>query len=84
MLNSIALFMLSLAACAFMVRLLRGPTLPDRVVALDGLLATIVIGAILGAARIDAPVLLATVLVVAVAGFVGTSALARFIERRGG
>jgi multisubunit Na+/H+ antiporter MnhF subunit len=27
---------------------------------------------------------LATVLVVAIAGFVGTSALARFIERRGG
>jgi multisubunit Na+/H+ antiporter MnhF subunit len=79
-----ALVLLSLAACAFMYRLLRGPTLPDRVIALDGLLATIVIGAILGAARAAAPLLLSTVLVVAVAGFVGTSALARFIERRGG
>jgi len=82
--TTVALVMLSLAACAFMIRLLLGPTLPDRVVALDGLLATIVIGAILGAARSGAPILLSTVLVVAVAGFVGTTALARFIERRGG
>ncbi|MDX2379454.1 MAG: monovalent cation/H+ antiporter complex subunit F [Acidimicrobiia bacterium] len=81
---NVALVMLSLAACAFMYRLLRGPTLPDRVIALDGLLATIVIGAILAAASSAAPLLLSTVLVVAVAGFVGTSALARFIERRGG
>ena len=82
--TAFALVLLSLAACAFMYRLLRGPTLPDRVIGLDGLLATIVIGAILGAARTGASVLLATVLVVAIAGFVGTSALARFIERRGG
>ncbi len=81
---NVALAMLSLAACGFMFRLLRGPTLPDRVIALDGLLATIVIGAILAAASSGAPLLLSTVLVVAVAGFVGTTALARFIERRGG
>ena len=80
----VSLVLLSFAACAFMYRLLRGPTLPDRVIGLDGLLATIVIGAIVGAAQTGAIVLLATVLVVSIAGFVGTSALARFIERRGG
>lgn len=82
--TGVALAMLSLAACAFMFRVLRGPTVPDRVVALDGLLATVVIGVIVGAARTGATVLLATVLVVAIVGFVGTTALARYIQRRGG
>jgi multicomponent Na+:H+ antiporter subunit F len=82
--NTVAFVMLAGAAFAFAYRILRGPTLPDRVVAVDGLLATIMIGIIVGAARLHTTVILATVLVVAIAGFVGTSALARFIERRGG
>lgn len=82
--NTAAFVLLTIAAFAFMYRILRGPTLPDRVVGVDGLLATIMIGIIVAAARNHASVILATVLVVAIAGFVGTSALARYIERRGG
>ena len=43
---SIALVMLVIGAAAFLSRVLAGPTIPDRVVALDGLLSVVVIGII--------------------------------------
>lgn len=79
-----ALVLLTVAGAAFMYRVLRGPSVPDRVVALDGLLSVVVIGVIAAAARSDSGISLSTVLVVALVGFVGTTALARFVERRGG
>ncbi len=82
--NTIALIMLSIGAAGFVYRLLRGPSLPDRVVGLDGLLSVIVIGIIVAAARSDnGGTMIETVLVAVFVGFVGTTALARFIERRG-
>jgi multisubunit Na+/H+ antiporter MnhF subunit len=81
---SLALVLLSVGAAAFMFRILSGPSVPDRVVALDGLLSIVVIGIIAAAARSDSGISLSTVLVVALVGFVGTTALARFVERRGG
>lgn len=82
--TTVSLVFLSVAAFCFLYRLLRGPSLPDRVVGLDGLLTTIVLGVLVGSTYPGRSVILATVLVVAIAGFVGTSAVARFIERRGG
>ena len=82
--NTVAMVMLVAAGAAFLYRVLRGPTVPDRVVALDGLLSVIVIGIIVAAARSGSGITLSTVLVVSLVGFVGTTALARFVERRGG
>ena len=76
--------LLTIGGAAFLFRVLRGPTVPDRVVALDGLLFVVVISIIVAAANSDSGITLTTVLVVAVSGFVGTTALARFVERRGG
>jgi multicomponent Na+:H+ antiporter subunit F len=82
--NVVAMVMLSIGAAGFMYRLLRGPSLPDRVVGLDGLLSLIVIGIIVAAARSsNGSITIETVLVAVFVGFVGTTALARFIERRG-
>ncbi|NND73967.1 MAG: cation:proton antiporter [Ilumatobacter sp.] len=80
----VALTLLVLAGAAFLYRVVSGPSIPDRVVALDGLLSVIVIGIVVAAARADSGIILSTVLVVALVGFVGTTALARFVERRGG
>jgi multicomponent Na+:H+ antiporter subunit F len=80
----VAFVLLTIAAAAFMYRLLRGPSVPDRVVALDGLLSIVVIGIIVSAAASDSGISLSTVLVAALVGFVGTTALGRFVERRGG
>lgn len=82
--NVLALAMLSIGAAGFVFRLLRGPSLPDRVVGLDGLLSVVVIGIIVAAARSSSgAITIETVLVAVFVGFVGTTALSRFIERRG-
>ena len=75
---------LTVAAAAFLFRVLRGPSIPDRVVSLDGMLSVVVSGIIVGAVSAGSPITLSTVLVVSLVGFVGTVALGRFIERRGG
>lgn len=81
--NTAALVLLGIGAFAFLFRVLRGPTLPDRSVGLDGLLSVFVIGIIVFAAREDSGITVETVLVVALVAFVGTVAIARFIEYRG-
>ena len=80
----VPLLLLTVALSAFMFRVLRGPSIPDRVVALDGVLSVVVSGIIVDAARVDSGITLSTVLVVSLVGFVGTVALGRFVERRGG
>jgi multicomponent Na+:H+ antiporter subunit F len=79
-----SLLLLTFALSAFMYRVLRGPSIPDRVVALDGVLSAVVSGIVVAAASADSGITLSTVLVVSLVGFVGTVALGRFIERRGG
>ena len=79
-----ALLLLTAAMFAFLYRVLRGPSVPDRVVALDGVLSVVVSGIIVAAAFADSGITLSTVLVVSLVGFVGTVALGRFSERRGG
>jgi len=63
-------------------RLVRGPDLTDRVVALD--LITMIGVAMSGlyAAAYDEPVFLDVAILVALISFVGTIAFAHFIERR--
>lgn len=79
-----ALVMVAAGGACFIVRAVIGPSLADRVVAVDGLVATIVAGVMLNAIRTDATWFLDVALVAAFTGFVGTAAGARFIERRGG
>lgn len=80
----VALVLLALGGAAFVVRAVKGPSLADRVIAIDGLITTIVAAVVLTSIRLDARWFLDLALVVAFVGFVGTVAGARFIERRGG
>lgn len=82
-LTSIVLGILVAAAFLCLLRLLRGESLPDRTVALDTLLVIIVCGLAVGAARTGSGIYLDVMVVAALLGFVGTSLVARFIERRG-
>jgi len=64
-------------------RIVRGPTVFDRIVALD-LFAGICLGIIVALAiRFDQPVFLEVAFVIALVGFLGTVALARYLERGG-
>lgn len=81
---AVAYVILALAAVLFIVRLLMGPTVPDRVVALDGLLITVMCSVLVAAADANTAVGIDTVLVVALLGFIATGVLARYVEQRGG
>ena len=81
---SVAFVLLSLASMLFIWRLFRGPSVADRVIALDGLLIVVTCGILVETAREDSVTSLDTVLVVALVAFVGTGVMARYIERRGG
>lgn len=80
----VALVLVAIAAGCFFARVVVGPSLADRVVALDGLVVTIVAAIILNSIRLDTAWFLDAAVVVAVVGFLGTTAGARFIEGRGG
>lgn len=81
-LQFIILAFLSVAVVFALIRLLRGPSLPDRVIALD-LMATLGIGIIaVYAVATNQPVLLDVALIVALISFLGTVAFAHYLERR--
>ena len=77
----VALTMLAFAACLSFVRLVKGPTLPDRVIAIDliGVLLVCLLVVMAGATIEQA--FLDVAMVVALISFVGTVAYARYIER---
>jgi multicomponent Na+:H+ antiporter subunit F len=79
-----ALVLLALGGACFVGRAIVGPSLADRVVAVDSLVITIVAAILLISIRIDSTEFLDVAVVAAFIGFVGTTAAARFIERRGG
>lgn len=78
----IATGLLSLALVLAVIRLLRGPSLPDRVVALD-LMAVVMVGLMAADTIVTANTLpLRAAIVVALLAFLGTVAFARYLEKR--
>lgn len=80
----VAIVAVAAGGACYLARLVIGPSLADRVVALDGLVVTIVAGVLLNSIRSGRDWFLDGALVLAFVGFLGTIAGARFIERRGG
>ena len=80
---NIVYLMLSLALLFAFIRLTRGPSLPDRVVALE-LIASIV-GGYVGVHAIDTGVasFLDVAIVIALTAFLAAIGFARFVERGG-
>lgn len=74
---------LALAAVAGLIRLILGPSVPDRIVALDSLLYVVVMGLAVAAATTEDGSFLGVLVAVSLLGFVGTTTVARFVERRG-
>lgn len=70
---------LTLLLCGW--RMLRGPTIADRVLALDTLYLSLVALVVLLGLRWQTPLLFEAALIVALLGFVGTVALARYLSR---
>ena len=79
--TQIALAMLGFALVIAAARLVIGPTLPDRVVAMD-LIGVLIVGLIVVlAARTGVRATLDAAVVIALIGFVGTVGYATYVER---
>ncbi|MDZ7291997.1 MAG: monovalent cation/H+ antiporter complex subunit F [candidate division KSB1 bacterium] len=77
-----AFFILMLSLFLAFARLVRGPSLPDRVVAFD-LITAIILGLIAGYVLLTrATVFLDAAVVVALVSFLGTVAIARYLEKK--
>ena len=76
-----AMILLSLALLVSLIRLLKGPGLPDRVVALD-LMSTIAVGIMAAYSVITGESsVLDAALIIALVAFLGTVAFASYLER---
>ena len=79
--GSVALAGISAALFLAALRLFRGPSLADRVVALE-LIASLMVGAIAVISIVgEQPILIDVAITLALVGFLGAVAFARFMER---
>ena len=80
---AVAYVVLGLAAALFAFRLLRGPSLADRVIGIDGIIVTGMALIIVQAMDTGQGAFLPSAVVLALVSFISTSVVARFIEGRG-
>jgi multicomponent K+:H+ antiporter subunit F len=77
----ISLGMLALSMSLCFLRLAAGPTLPDRILALDTLYVNAIAFLVIFGLRMDDAVYFEAALLIAMFGFVGTVALAKYLMR---
>lgn len=77
----LCLGMISVAMVLCLLRLFRGPDLPDRVLALDTLYVNTIALIILLGLRLGSNLYFEAALLIAVMGFVGTVAVAKYLLR---
>lgn len=77
----ITIAMVSLAALLNVYRLIKGPDAPDRVLALDTLYINAIALIILLGITLGTRMYLEAALLIAVMGFVGTVAMAKYLKR---
>lgn len=81
---NISLAMLGVALLISLARLLKGPTLPDRIVAMD-LIAVLTVGVMVTeAAGSGQSVFLDAAIVIALVGFLGTVAYTWYVDKEQG
>lgn len=81
--TTVCLALLTVSGALYLVRALRPGSLADRIVAVDSLLLTVVSGIAVLTARTGRGEFVTVLVVASLIAFVGTVAVARFIERRG-
>ena len=77
-----SMYVVGLAMLLALVRLLRGPTVPDRVLALDTLFVAAIAELVLLGMHLGTAVYFEAALIIAMLGFVGTVVLSKYVLRR--
>ena len=77
----VMVILISLSMLAFIYRMIAGPTIPDRVVALDSLGVALI--SIIGifSILVDTSFFLEIILLLAILAFMGTVAFSKFLEK---
>lgn len=78
----VALWAVGLAMLLSLWRLLRGPTVPDRILALDTLYVNTIAALMLFGMHLRSSIYFEAALVIAMLGFVGTVMLSKYVLRR--
>lgn len=78
---TVALSLFVLAILLALYRIIRGPSMPDRVVALDMIGINLISAVAVFSVALQTRVFLEVILVVGILAFISTIALARFVER---
>jgi multicomponent K+:H+ antiporter subunit F len=78
----VALHAIGLAMLLSLYRLLRGPTMPDRILALDTLYVNTIAQLILFGMYLNSSIYFEAALIIAMLGFVGTVMLSKYVLRR--
>lgn len=78
----VALSVVGVAMLLSLWRLLRGPTAPDRILALDTLYVNAVAQLILFGMVVDSEIYFEVALIIAMLGFFGTVVLSKYVIRR--
>jgi multicomponent K+:H+ antiporter subunit F len=78
----VALHAIGLAMLLSLYRLLRGPTMPDRILALDTLYVNTIAQPILFGMYLNSSIYFEAALIIAMLGFVGTVMLSKYVLRR--
>lgn len=78
----LALYVIGLAMLLSLWRLLRGPSVPDRILALDTLYINTIAALMLFGMHLKSSVYFEAALIIAMLGFVGTVMLSKYVMRR--
>ena len=79
---AVSMYAVALAMLMALWRLLRGPTVPDRILALDTLSVATIAQLMLFGMHLDSPVYFEAALVIAMLGFGTTVVLSKYVLRR--
>lgn len=79
---AISMHVIGLALLMSLWRLLRGPSLPDRILALDTLYINTIALLVLYGMHIGSSIFFEAALIIAMLGFVGTVTLSKYVMRR--
>jgi len=77
----IGFFLLGLSLLLSFMRLIKGPDIPDRILALDTLYINAIALVVLFGIHLDNALFFETAILIAVMGFVGTIALSKYLLR---
>lgn len=77
----IAMLLLSISVLLTLFRVIKGPTVHDRILALDSIGYTIIGIVALLSIHLDSHAYMETILLIGILAFLGTMALSRYMER---